>query len=71
MTHSFKKTWYFFLPCSFGGWALTLSTLFLMVATFVFVDRSSHSVSDTLIGAVPLIIFLFILFQLVASHLSK
>lgn len=58
------------MPASATGWLISLLTAFVAVQTFVTVDRHSHSASDTLIGAVPIIATLFLLLWLLASRSS-
>lgn len=67
----FHKSGLLYLPVSIVGWALTLLTGFIAVRTFLMVDRYSHSASDTLIGAVPIIAVLFLLLWLVAARSTK
>ncbi|HUO97932.1 MAG TPA: hypothetical protein VMU01_04655 [Rhizomicrobium sp.] len=53
-----------------AGWLLSLLTAFIAVQTFLMVDSHSHSASDTLIGAGPLVFTLVLLFWLVALRSS-
>jgi ACR3 family arsenite efflux pump ArsB len=66
----FRRTGPLLLPSTAVGWILSLATLFFSVQIFRMVDRHSHSVSDTLIGAAPVIAMLLVLLGLVA-HLSS
>jgi hypothetical protein len=59
------------IPVSLTGWTLTLLTGFIAVRTFLMVDRYSHSASDTLIGAVPIVAVLFLLLWLVAARSAR
>lgn len=67
----FRKFGLLYLPISIVGWLLTLLTGFIAARTFLMVDRYSHSASDTLIGAVPIIAVLFLLLWLVAARSTK
>jgi hypothetical protein len=51
----FSKVGLLYVPRSTMAWLLTLLTVFFAVRIFLLVDGQSHSVSDTLIGAVPII----------------
>ena len=66
----FRKLGPLYVPRSPTGWLLTLCTAFIGVQTFLMVDRHSHSASDTLIGAVPIIALLVLLLWLVAARSS-
>lgn len=66
----FRRWGAIYLPCSITGWSLTLLTAFIAVRTFMMVDSHSHSASDTLIGAVPIIAMLALLLWLVAVRSS-
>ncbi|HUO97935.1 MAG TPA: hypothetical protein VMU01_04670 [Rhizomicrobium sp.] len=66
----FRKTGPLYLPASAAGWALSLLTAFIAVQTFLMVDSHSHSASDTLIGAGPIIATLALLLWLLAAHSS-
>ena len=66
----FRKIGVFYVPRSIMGWLVSLLTLFIAVQTFLMVDRHSHSASDTLIGAAPVIATLLLLLWLLASRSS-
>ena len=66
----FRKIGPLYVPLGPFGWVLSLLTLFIAFRTFVMVDRQSHSVSDTLIGAAPIIAVLALLLWLVAARSS-
>ena len=59
-----------FVPTSVVGWLATLWTAFVAVSTFGMVDRHSHSNSDTLINAVPIIGKMLALLWLLAWRTS-
>jgi hypothetical protein len=68
-----KRNWFtklgpVYVPQNTTGWSLTILTLVIAIRTFLMVDKHSHSVSDTLIGAVPIIAILFLLLWLVAAQ---
>jgi hypothetical protein len=60
-----------FIPTSIVGWLATLWTAFVAVSTFGMVDRHSHSNSDTLINAVPIIGAMLVLLWLLARRSSR
>ena len=66
----FRRIGPFYVPRSIVGWLVSLLTLFIAVQTFLMVDRHSHSASDTLIGAVPVMATLMLLLWLLASRSS-
>jgi hypothetical protein len=43
-------------PASWEGWVVLLAYIIACIKTFVFLDRRSHSGSDTLINFAPLFI---------------
>lgn len=67
----FRRFGIFYFPVSVTGWALTLLTGFISVRTFLMVDERSHSASDTLIAAGPIIAVLVLLFWLLAARSSN
>ena len=67
----FRKLGPIFLPSSIGGAALCLWTGLIVVQTFVIVDRHSHSVSDTLLGAVPITGTMLLLLWLLAAKTAQ
>ena len=57
-------------PVSWQGWLLAFMVLAFCVQVFVAVDRSSHSVSDTLYGIFPYFVPALMLLEWVASNTS-
>jgi uncharacterized membrane protein (GlpM family) len=55
-----------FLPVTRQGWLLCLPYLLFLVAVFLWIDRNSHSVSDTLYGVVPYWVACIILMHVIA-----
>lgn len=49
-----KRYGYGWYPSSWEGWLCIIVYVVLMTKTAVVIDSHSHSVSDTLIGVVPL-----------------
>jgi hypothetical protein len=69
--HCFTKLGAVYVPKNTTGWSPTALTWVTAICTFVIVDKHSHSVSDTLIGAIPIIANLFLLLWLVAAQSSR
>jgi hypothetical protein len=69
--HWFSSHGWICLPQSWQGLAITASTNVFCVASFVAVDRHSHSVSDTVFGVFPYIVPAFLLLNWVASKTSQ
>ncbi len=67
----FRKWGPVYVPSSLVGWLLSLITIAIAAADFIAVDRNSHSASDTLIGAGPMIGVLFLLLFLLAVRSSQ
>jgi hypothetical protein len=67
----FTKLGAVYVPKNTTGWSLTTLTLVSAIRTFVTVDKHSYSVSDTLIGAIPIIANLFLLLWFVAVQSSR
>jgi hypothetical protein len=67
----FRKFGLIYLPSSVGGAVLTGWTALIAVRTFVMIDRNSHSASDTLLGAAPIIGTMLLLLWLLAARSAK
>lgn len=59
-----------YIPVSWQGWLLYVPFIYFLTITFIAVDRSSHSVSDTLIGIVPFWVSAAVVMHWIASHKS-
>lgn len=66
----FKRVGWFYVPTSFPGTITTLFAAGFLVHTFIIVDRSSHSVSDTLYGVFPFLTGTFLLLDWLAGRTS-
>jgi hypothetical protein len=66
----FKQAGVAFRPVSVIGWIVSLLALAFCIQIFVFVDRHSHSVSDTLYGIFPYWAPTFLLWLWIASCTS-
>ena len=49
----FKEWGWIYLPVSWQGFILTIVAALFCIQVFIFADRRSHSVSDTLYGVFP------------------
>jgi hypothetical protein len=67
----FKKTKFMHMPCSFGGFTITVLAILFLVNLFMAIDRNSHSSSDTLYNFFPYIASIFLLYEWLATKTSK
>jgi hypothetical protein len=67
----FRKFGPIYLPSSISGAALCLWTALIAERSFVVIDRHSHSVSDTLLGAVPIAGTMLLLLWLLATTSAR
>ncbi len=70
-TSWFKKTGWTYIPTSWQGIIITVVFIFFCVRIFLFVDSTSHSVSDTLYGIFPYIVPAFLMYLWIASEKNK
>jgi len=61
-----KRYGYGWYPSSWQGLLITITFLLLVLSSFFFIDKNSHSVSDTLINFIPLTIILALILFLIA-----
>lgn len=66
----FRRIGWIYRPISPIGWVVTTGALGLCAWVVVAVDRSSHSVSDTLIGAFPYVAIFIIVAVWIAANTS-
>ncbi|MBI5917250.1 MAG: hypothetical protein HY842_17915 [Bacteroidetes bacterium] len=71
LTNLFKKTGWFYLPCSIPGWVIFLVYVAVNVQFFTAIDRNSHSASDTLINFFPYFISLSAFYCWIAYHTAR
>jgi len=64
----FAKWGWVHRPVSWQGWIVLAVAIAFCVQVFVAVDRSSHSVSDTLYGVFPYVVPALIVLEWVASR---
>jgi hypothetical protein len=53
------------------GWALYVPFIYWLVSTFVTVDSSTHSVSDTIYGIIPYWVAGAVVLHWIAANTSK
>ena len=66
----FRRWGWIYRPISWQGVAVLLLTLAFCVNVFVAIDRSSHSVTDTLYGVFPYIVCSFGVLNWIADRSS-
>jgi hypothetical protein len=69
-----KRFWGVFAayyPVTGAGWLTTILLAAVAVAIFLHADARSHSVSDTLIGAAPGLIIVFLIFDLITFRTGE
>jgi hypothetical protein len=71
-----KKEWFirrdiFFIPCSPTGWALLSLVVLYAIYAFVEIDRTSHSISDTLMNLVFRMFFVSLAYSAIALFTCK
>ena len=62
----FKRSSIFYIPKSFPGWLVFLAAISFSVYTFIDIDSHSHSVSDTLINFVFILLIIGGIYTLIA-----
>jgi hypothetical protein len=67
----FKKTGWIYIPTAWQGILTAICFLAFCVNVFIAVDRSSHSVSDTLYGLFPFVVPAFLLYNWIGSETSR
>ena len=64
----FTPLGWFYRPCSWQGWGITLAALAFCANAFIAIDRNAHSVSDTLYGFFPFAVPTFLLYNWAAAR---
>lgn len=62
----FRRIGIFYIPKSIFGWIILIAGLAYAVYLFIEIDSRSHSVSDTLINFVPRLLFIGIIYTVIA-----
>jgi uncharacterized membrane protein len=67
----FKRIGLFFMPTSVVGWIILLAGIVFAIFSFMDIDGRSHSVSDTLINFVFMLLIIGAVYSLVAYLTSR
>lgn len=67
----FQKNTWFYMPKSFEGYVIAFLFVVFLIQVFSVVDQASHSASDTFYGIFPYFVPAFLLYNYIASKLSK
>ena len=67
----FKRIGLFFIPISVVGWILLASGFAFAIYAFIDIDNRSHSVSDTLINFVFILLIISAVYSLIAYLTSR
>jgi len=62
----FTRKGIFYLPASIVGWIILISGIIYAVYTFIKIDSTSHSVSDTLINFVFNLLIIGLVYSVIA-----
>ena len=67
----FKRIGLFFIPASVAGWIILLAGFVFAVISFMDIDGRSHSVSDTLMNFVFMLLIIGAVYSLIAYLTSR
>ncbi|MGA2407971.1 MAG: hypothetical protein ABSF81_14640 [Bacteroidales bacterium] len=70
----FKRVGIFFIPASVAGWIILVAGIVFAIISFMSIDGRSHSVSDTMMNFVFMLLIIGAVYSLIAyltSRLSK
>lgn len=67
----FKRIGIIFIPVSVAGWIILLAGFVLAVISFMDIDGRSHSVSDTLMNFVFMLLIITAVYSLIAFLTSR
>ena len=67
----FKRIGIFFIPTGFIGWVIGIIGIAFLVFAFKDIDSRSHSVSDTMINFVFVMLIVWAVYSLVAYLTSR
>ncbi len=67
----FKRIGLFFVPASAMGWIILCAGVVFAVKSFMDIDSRSHSVSDTMINFVFMLLIIGAVYSLIAYLTSK
>jgi hypothetical protein len=67
----FKRIGIFFIPATVVGWIILLAGIVFAVCCFMNIDGRSHSVSDTMINFVFMLLIIGAVYSLIAFLTSR
>jgi hypothetical protein len=67
----FKRIGIFYIPASIAGWIILIAALVFAVFSFMDIDGRSHSVSDTLMNFVFMLLIIGSVYSLIAYLTSR
>ena len=67
----FKRNGIFFIPANFIGWIICVFGIFFAVYSFIDIDGRSHSVSDTLMNFVFMLLIIGAVYSLIGYLTSR
>ena len=67
----FKRVGIFFIPASVAGWIILLAGIVFAIFSFMDIDGRSHSVSDTMMNFVFMILVIGAVYSLIAYLTSR
>lgn len=59
-----------YIPCAWQGWLTYFPFILYLMVSFIMVDRTSHTILDTLLGIIPYWVAGAAIMQWIASHKS-
>jgi hypothetical protein len=67
----FKRTGIFFIPSAIAGWIILAAGIAFAIYSFIDIDSRSHSVSDTLMNFVFMLLIIGAVYSLIAYATSR
>jgi len=67
----FKRNGIFFIPAAIPGWIILLAGFVFAIYSFIDIDSRSHSVSDTLMNFVFMLLIIGAVYSLIAYATSR
>jgi hypothetical protein len=67
----FKRIGIFFIPAAVGGWIILIAAIVFAIYSFLDIDGRSHSVSDTMINFVFMLLIIGAVYSLLAYLTSR
>jgi hypothetical protein len=67
----FRRSGIFFIPATIAGWVILLAGIVFAIYSFMDIDGRSHSVSDTMINFVFMLLIIGAVYSLIAYLTSR